>query len=87
MTVTDRGASAFRSDVGSFVMLRWIVPAGWPYDSPRELVELLISPAVRASGWLWSPGTTHHVSDQGTEAWVTVITQVDDATEVWGQPG
>ncbi len=63
-------------------MLRWILPAGRLYDSPRELIKALISPAVRAGGWLYSPGTTHYVTDQGTEAWVTVITQVDDATDV-----
>lgn len=63
-------------------MLRWIMPTGGPYDSPRGLIEALISPAVRASGWLSSPGTTHHLSDQGSEAWLTVITLVDDATDV-----
>jgi len=68
--------------MSSLVMLRWIVPARRPYASPRELIEALISPAVRASGWLCSPGTTHYVSDRGSEAWVTVVTQIDDATEI-----
>lgn len=68
--------------MSSLVMLRWVIPAGRAYDASRELIEALISPAVRGGGWLYSPGTTHHVSDQGSEAWLTVITQVDDATAV-----
>lgn len=63
-------------------MLRWVIPVGRFYASTSELIRGLISPAVRAGGWLCSPGTTHHVSRQGGEAWVTVVTQVDDATEV-----
>lgn len=66
----------------SLVLLRWIMPVGRPHDSSRELIEALVSPAVRTGGWLYCPGTTHHVSDQGTEAWLTVITRVDDATAV-----
>lgn len=68
--------------MSSLVMLRWIMPVGRPYDSPRELIKALISPAVRASGWLSSPGTSHYVSDQDREAWLTVITRVDDATDI-----
>lgn len=70
------------ASMGSLVMLRWILPVGRPVDSARELITTLVAPSVRASGWLSSPGTTHHVSDEGREAWVTVVTQVDDATEV-----
>ena len=67
--------------MSSLVMLRWVIPVGRFYASTSELIRGLISPAVRAGGWLCSPGTTHHVSRQGGEAWVTVVTQVDDATE------
>ena len=76
------GSNALHSGVSSLVMLRWIMAAGRPYDSARQLIATHISPAVRAGGWLLSPGTTHHVSDESGEAWLTVITQVDDATEV-----
>lgn len=37
---------------------------------------------MRAGGWLWSPDTTHYVSDEGSEAWLTVVTTFDDATDV-----
>lgn len=70
------------SGMSSFVMLRWVVPVRHPYASARDLIKGLVSPAVRAGGWLSSPGTTHHVSDEGSEAWVTVVTTVDDATAV-----
>jgi len=63
-------------------MLRWIMPAARPHDSTRQLIAALISPAVWASGWLYSPGTTHDVSDQGSEAWLTVVTRVDDTAEI-----
>jgi len=63
-------------------MLRWVVPAARPHHSPRELIEVVISPALRASGWLYGPGTTHHVSDEGGAAWVTVVTRVDAAADV-----
>lgn len=68
--------------MNSLVLLRWIVPVGRFYDSPRASIEALISPAVRASGWLCSPGTTHYVSDLGSEAWLTVVTHIDDVTEI-----
>lgn len=68
--------------MSSLVMLRWIVSASCSYDSSRALIEALIAPAVRGSGWLYSPGTTHYVSDEGSEAWVTVVTRIDDATDV-----
>jgi len=51
-------------------------------ESARELILTLVTPAVRRGGWLCSPGTTHYVSDQGNEAWVTVVTHVDDSPEV-----
>jgi hypothetical protein len=66
----------------TLVLLRWMIPARRPYASSRELIRALIAPAVRSSGWLSSPDTTHHISEQGGEAWLTVITPVDDATEV-----
>jgi len=68
-------------------MLRWVTPVARPHGSARALIEGLISPAVRAAGWLFSPGTTHHVSDQGSEVWVTAITSVDDATDVQDELG
>jgi len=82
MIQTYLAASTIESSPASLVMLRWIVPAGWPYESARELVDLLVSPAVRASGWLCSPGTTHHVEDRGTEVWLTVVARLDDVTDV-----
>lgn len=63
-------------------MLRWIMPAARPYHSPRELIATVVSPAVRAGGWLYGPETTHFVSDEGGEAWVTVVTPLDAATDV-----
>jgi hypothetical protein len=60
------------------------MPPGRPYASARELIQARIAPAVRESGWLCGPGTTHYVSDQGSEAWLTVVTLVDDATDVLG---
>jgi len=68
--------------MSSLVLLRWILPVGGPDASARDLISARISPAVRASGWLSSPGTTHDVSDQGAEAWLTVITPLDDVTDV-----
>lgn len=65
-------------------MLRWIIPAARPYHSPRELIKTVISPAVRAGGWLYGPDTTHYVSDQGGEAWVTVVVPLDAAPDVQG---
>jgi hypothetical protein len=46
------------------------------------LITTVISPAVRAGGWLYGPDTTHHVNDQGGEAWVTVVTPLDAAPDV-----
>jgi hypothetical protein len=68
--------------MSSPVMLRWAVRVGRPYDTTRALIKGWILPAVRAAGWLSSPGTTHHVTDRGSEAWLTVVTHVDDATDV-----
>lgn len=68
--------------MGSLVMLRWVIPVARPYDSPRKVIAGRISPAVRAGGWLWSPDTTHYVSDAGEEAWLTVVTTFDDAADV-----
>ena len=76
------GPNALSAEVNSLVMLRWIMPVSRPYDSARQLIASQISPAVRGGGWLFSPGTTHHVSDEGGEAWLTVVTHVDDATDV-----
>lgn len=79
------GPNALYAEVRSLVMLRWILPVRRPYDSARQLIASQISPAVRRGGWLSSPGTTHHVSDEGGDAWLTVVTHVDDATEVQGE--
>lgn len=68
--------------MSSLVLLRWIIPVRRPGGSSRELIEDVIAPAVRGGGWLSSPGTTHCVDDHGKEAWVTVVTPVDDATQV-----
>ena len=67
--------------MNALVLMRWIVPVGG-YGSARDLIEARISPAVRASGWLCSPHTTHHVSDEGNEAWLTVVTRMDRAEDV-----
>lgn len=66
----------------SLVMLRWTVPTDRAHRSSRALIEAVITPAVRASGWLYSPETTHHVTDRGNEVWLTVVTSVDDAAYV-----
>ena len=66
----------------SCVMLRWIFPVRRPYRSPRDLIARLVTPAVREAGWLYSPGASHCVSDEGDEAWLTVVTHIDDATAV-----
>lgn len=68
--------------MSTMVLLRWILPVGHPYESARESIAARITPAVRGSGWLSGPDTTHHVSDQGTEAWLTVVTRLDDVTDV-----
>lgn len=73
--------------MSSLVMLRWVLPAPRPYRSPRELIETVILPAVRAGGWLYGPDTTHYVSDQGSEAWLTVVTPLDAATDVQDELG
>ena len=69
-------------DERCLVMLRWILPLHRSSGSARDLIRTSVSPAVRASGWLSSPGTTHHVSDRGPELWLTVITVLDDTTDV-----
>lgn len=68
--------------MSSLVLLRWVMPAARPHESVRELIRARISPALRASGWLFSPGTTHDVSDQGSEAWLTVVAQLDDTPDI-----
>jgi len=68
--------------MSALVMLRWILPADRPYEARKDSIESLIAPAIRASGWLCGPSTSHHVRDLGSEAWLTVITTVDDATDV-----
>lgn len=68
--------------MSSLVLLRWILRPGLQHGSTRKLIETRVSPAIRAGGWLWGPNTTHYVSDQGGEAWVTVVTPLDDATTV-----
>jgi len=63
-------------------MLRWVLPVDRAHASAKAVIELRVAPALRASGWLFSPDATHHVSDQGGEAWLTVVAQLDDATDV-----
>ena len=63
-------------------MLRWILPADRPYEARTDSIESVIAPAIRASGWLCGPSTSYHVRDLGSEAWLTVVTTVDDATDV-----
>lgn len=65
--------------MSSLVLLRWIMPARRPYHSPRELIRTVVAPSVRSGGWLYGPETTHHVSDQGDEAWLTVVTPIENA--------
>jgi len=64
------------------VLFRWIVPTDRALASGRDVIGRVISPAVRSGGWLYSPRTTHHITDCGSEASVTVITEVDRSSEV-----
>lgn len=68
--------------MSSLVLLQWVLPVRHPFDSAQQLIRGVVAPVVRAGGWLSSPDTTHHVRDVGREVWVTVITPVDDATQV-----
>ena len=78
----DSGGWPTQDDgMASWVMLRWIMPVPG-YGSSKDLVRATVSPAVRASGWLSSPGTTYHVTDRGDQVQLTVVTRVDDATDV-----
>lgn len=71
--------------MGSLVMLRWVIPVGGRYRSSRDVIQAVVAPALRAGGWLYGPGTTHFVEDQGTESRVTVVTRIDDAADVQGE--
>ena len=82
MILGGDGYPAPSDGMSSLVMLRWIVPVRAWQGSSRELIRTVVSPAVRGSGWLSSPGTTHHASDRGDDVWVTVITRVDDVTDL-----
>ena len=66
--------------MSSLVLLRWVVPAD--AQTVSDLIRTRIAPSVRACGWLSSPGTSHHVSDDGRAACVTVVTSVDRAPDV-----
>lgn len=77
-----RGNDSISSGTGSLVMLRWIIPVGGRHRSSRDVIQTAVAPALRAGGWLYGPGTTHFVEDQGTETWVTVVTRLDDAVDV-----